>query len=118
MTEAPETKAPFAGELRTSRGTNFGDRMFMSMTTVVAAGAVAILVMIALLLFSDASVSLGHFGFGFLTSSKWDPGFQEFGALAYIYGTIVTSLVALLLATPVALGAAIFVAEYAPPWLR
>jgi phosphate transport system permease protein len=55
------------------------------------------------------------FGFGFLTASQWNPVTGEFGALPFIYGTVVTSVIALLIAVPLGVGAAIFLAELAPP---
>jgi len=58
------------------------------------------------------------FGFGFVTSSRWDPVARVFGAAPYVYGTIVTSLVALLLAGPLGVGTAIFLTELAPRWMR
>ena len=58
------------------------------------------------------------FGIGFLFSSEWDPVNLKFGAAPAIFGTIVSSIIALILATPLALGVAIYVAEFAPPWLR
>jgi phosphate transport system permease protein len=71
-----------------------------------------------LLLAVDALPSIVGYGFGFVTSSRWDPEAQEFGAAAYVFATVLTSLVALLLAAPVAVGCALFLAEYAPLWLR
>jgi phosphate transport system permease protein len=62
--------------------------------------------------------ALSRFGFGFLTSSDWDPVNGIFGAAPAVYGTIVTSIVALIIATPLALGVAIFLSEFAPRWLR
>ncbi len=59
--------------------------------------------------------TLGKFGFNFFISRTWDPVAEEYGALPFIFGTIVTSVVALLLAVPIGLGTAIFLAEYAPP---
>ncbi len=59
-----------------------------------------------------------QFGFGFLTSSAWDPVREQFGAAPMIYGTVVSSVLALILATPLALGVAIFLSEFAPRWLR
>ena len=59
--------------------------------------------------------SLNKFGFHFLFSRVWDPVAENFGALPFIFGTCVTALVALLLAVPIGIGAAIFLAEYAPP---
>jgi phosphate transport system permease protein len=58
-----------------------------------------------------------RFGLSFLTTTVWDPVFERFGAAHLIYGTLVTSAVALLIATPLGVGAALFVAEYAPRWL-
>ena len=58
------------------------------------------------------------FGLRFLVTSHWDPVAGEFGALPFIYGTLVSSLLALLIAVPLSLGAAIFLAELAPAWIR
>jgi len=62
--------------------------------------------------------ALRQFGFDFLTSSTWDPVKGEFGAAPAIAGTILTSIIALVLATPLALGGAIFLSEFSPSWLR
>jgi phosphate transport system permease protein len=62
--------------------------------------------------------ALSKFGFSFLTSSTWDPVKGEFGAAPAIVGTILTSIIALVLATPLALGGAIFLSEFSPAWLR
>ena len=58
------------------------------------------------------------FGLDFLTTQRWNPVTEKFGALAPIYGTLVTSLIAMLIAVPVGLGIAIFLTELCPPWLR
>jgi phosphate transport system permease protein len=62
--------------------------------------------------------ALHTFGFQFLTTSAWDPVNGQFGAGPAIYGTIITSVIALILATPLALGSAIFLSEFSPTWLR
>ena len=62
--------------------------------------------------------ALRQFGFSFLTDSAWDPVNGQFGAAPAIYGTIVTSVIALVVATPLAVGVAVFLSEFAPPWLR
>src|SRR4029077_15126432 len=59
-----------------------------------------------------------HAGVGFLTSKVWDPTRGKFGALAFIWGTVLTSLIALVIAVPVSLGIALFLAELAPRALR
>src|SRR5471030_3215200 len=64
------------------------------------------------------SLAFSTFGFGFLTSTEWDAVNGHFGALVPIYGTLVTSFLALLIAVPVSFGIAIFLTEVAPPWLR
>src|SRR5690606_24372624 len=66
----------------------------------------------------DSREALTRYGLSFVTSSTWDPVFEQFGVLPYIYGTLVTSLVALIIATPVAVGAALYIVEYAPAWFR
>jgi phosphate transport system permease protein len=71
-----------------------------------------------LLLFVDASLALGRFGVSFLTTSVWDPVHEQFGVLPYVYGTVVTSVLALMIATPVGVGAALYIVEYAPSWFR
>lgn len=58
--------------------------------------------------------SIKHFGFSFLYTQTWDPVFEHFGAVPFIFGTLVSSFVALLLAIPIGLGTAIYLAEYAP----
>jgi phosphate transport system permease protein len=75
-----------------------------------------------LLIFVEVGVAgwpaLRQFGFRFLTSSTWDPVNGEFGAAPAIFGTIATSIIALVLATPLALGGAIFLSEFSPRWLK
>jgi len=68
-------------------------------------------------LLSDSMLSLRQFGFGFLTGQAWNPIKGEFGALPFIYGTIVSSLIALLISVPLSLGIAIFLVEQAPYYL-
>lgn len=98
------------------------DRVFTIVVMAASTVVVALLAGFILLLAIDSSESIRRFGLGFLTGSKWNPVETEvnkiqFGALPYIFGTIVTSLIALILAIPLALGSAIFVSEYAPAWL-
>jgi phosphate transport system permease protein len=62
--------------------------------------------------------ALRQFGFGFLTTQTWNPVTEKFGALASIYGTLVTSFIAMLIGIPVSLGVAIFITELCPRWLK
>ena len=107
-----------AQPLSFQKGGPGGERLFHGATVVAAALVPITLVAIIVLLAIDAWPAMERYGFSFLTSSEWDPVGERFGAAAYIYGTVVTSLIALLLATPVGVGAALFLAEYAPRWLR
>lgn len=100
------------------QGALFGDRVYRVVTTGFAVVIPLLLGLIAFEVLVAAWPALREFGFGFLTSSQWDPVRQQFGAAPMIYGTIVSSLLALALATPLALGVAVFLTEYAPPWLR
>lgn len=78
----------------------------------------AILVLIAVSTTHQALPAFRHAGFDFLTSKVWDPTHGKFGALAFIWGTVLTSLIALVIAVPVSLGIALFLAELAPQALR
>jgi phosphate transport system permease protein len=89
----------------------------------VGVAALALLVPLTLagiagLILLDSLPSLRASGLAFLTSSTWDPVKGTFGAAAYVYGTVVTTVVAILLAAPVAVGAAVYLAEYAPRGIR
>src|SRR5258708_30309193 len=98
-------------------GSQRGDQAFSLLIRVAAVIGVLILVGLIAVLASGAAPSVSAFGLGFLTETNWDPPSQVFGAAAYIYGTVVTSIIGLALATLFAIGAAIFVSEYAPLWL-
>ncbi len=99
-------------------GSAIGDTIYRWLTTLFAVCIPLLLVFIAVEIVVAAWPALRAFGFGFLTSSDWDPPKQVFGAASAIYGTVVSSLLALLIATPLALGVAIFLSEFAPSWLR
>jgi phosphate transport system permease protein len=95
-----------------------GDRIYTGATTFFALVVPLMLLLIFLAVGVAGWPVLRQFGFGFLTSSRWDPVAGEFGAAPAIFGTVVSSLVALVIATPLALGVGIFLSEFAPRWLR
>lgn len=76
------------------------------------------LVAITVLILIDSRPALTTFGFSYFTTTEWDPVKLVFGAAAYVYGTVVTTVVAVVLATPVAVGAAIYLTEFAPRAVR
>lgn len=95
-----------------------GDRVFQIVITAFAVSIPLLLVIIAISIGLAAWPALSRSGFSFLTGSKWDVAAGEFGAAPAIYGTVVSSALALLIATPLALGVSIFLSEIAPKWLR
>ena len=101
-----------------TRRTVSTDRIFSSLTLVFALVVAAILVGLIVVLTIDASPAISRFGLAFLGSSSWDSVKEAFGALPAIYGTIVSSIIGLTIAVPISLGAAIFLVELAPAWLR
>jgi phosphate transport system permease protein len=78
----------------------------------------ALLIGLVIILVKDAMPAITRFGFSFFTSSSWDPVKEAFGALPAIYGTLLSSAIGLLIAVPISLGAAIFLVELAPKWLK
>ncbi len=97
---------------------NLGDRLFRCVTAMFAVGVALTLAAMALQMTRAAAASIAHFGFGFVTGTDWDPVRDSFGALPFIYGTVVSSLLALAIAVPVALGVAVYLAELASPAVR
>ncbi len=93
---------------------NTGDAIFRGAMFGVALLVVLIVCAMILALASQSTLSIRQFGFGFLTSREWDPVKEHFGGLAFIYGTIFSSLIALLISVPLSLGVAIFLVEQAP----
>jgi phosphate transport system permease protein len=93
---------------------NTGDAIFRLLLLGAATLVLLIVVAMILALATKSRLSIGQFGFRFLSSTNWDPVKGEFGALAFIYGTVVSSLIALLIAVPLSLGIAVFLVEQAP----
>lgn len=102
----------------TLEGRSIGDHVYRTLTTGFAVAIPILLAFIAFEVVAAAWPALRQFGFGFLTSSVWDPVRSQFGAAPMIYGTIVSSILALILSAPLALGVAIWLSEFSPRWLR
>ena len=96
----------------------FGDGIFRGATFAAAVGVLLLLGGVILSLVIGALPALKTFGFDFLTTQRWNPVTEKFGAIAPIYGTIVTSLIAMIIGVPVSLGIAIFLTEICPHPLR
>jgi len=117
-----ETSGPFGaaplGRPRSWRSSNAGEIAFRAVVTVFG---VSVLLLAALMLYQlafESRDSIRTFGWGFLTDTTWDPVNRVFGAAPAIYGTVVSSAIAVIIAVPISLGAAIYLSEMAPPWLR
>jgi phosphate transport system permease protein len=91
-----------------------GDLVFRYLTTCFAFSILLILALMIFEMTSESMPSIKAFGWKFITSSDWDAVQEVFGALPYLYGTLVSSILALLLATPLSIGAAVFITEIAP----
>ena len=92
--------------------------MFFNLTRLFALTTLLLLVGILASLVDGAMPAIAKFGASFLWTGEWNPPAEKFGALIPIYGTLATSLVALVIAVPVSFGIALFLTELAPPWLR
>src|ERR1700724_1980439 len=91
-----------------------GDEIARLITLVFALVVVVLTVMLVEQLWVNSAEARHRFGLAFLFSRTWDPVFNQFGALPFVYGTLITSALGLLVAVPLGLGAAIFLAELAP----
>ncbi len=115
------TSATTLRDTRPTRVSNFlrayanVDGLVHAVVFVAALSIVAITALVVFELWINSSLSRNKFGFGFLLTSTWDPIAGQFGALPFIFGTVVTSALGLLIAVPLGVGAATFLAELAPP---
>lgn len=108
---------------RLAQRTQHGDGIFWAITLFFALVVIALVVAIGWVAWNDSALARERFGLGFFTSTEWNPVETEvapesFGAMPAIIGTLVSSMIALLLAGPIAIGIGIFLAELCPPSLR
>jgi len=94
-----------------------GDEVAHLLTLIFASAIILVTVLLVFELYRNSALARQKFGWQFLFTRTWDPVFERFGALPFIFGTVVTSAVGLLIAVPLGVGAAIFLAEMAPPRL-
>lgn len=110
----PQIREFFAGR---SSGAG-ADRAFLSLVLTCALSILAIVVLIFAMLVHNSSLSLHTFGFKFFTHTAWDPVSGDFGAYPFIFGTLATSIIALIIAVPLALCVAVFIMEICPKQFR
>lgn len=112
---APPAAAPERVPLDRS---TYSDHIFKGLLTLGAVTIPVLLLFLVLELWKGARLAMAKFGLGFVTTSVWDPVAEQFGAFPLIFGTVVSSLVALLIAVPLSLGVAIYLTEFAPKAIR
>jgi phosphate transport system permease protein len=115
MGTAVATTPPSSQARSIAKSWRDGDEIARLITLVFAASVFLITVLLVYELWIHSAAARAKFGFSFLWNSTWDPVAEHFGALSFIYGTALTSFLALLIAVPLGVGAAIFLAELAPP---
>ncbi|HEX9365268.1 MAG TPA: phosphate ABC transporter permease subunit PstC [Vicinamibacterales bacterium] len=98
--------------------TRSDDLGFRAGTGLFGVILIALVAGIALVLYNDSSAAIAKFGWHFWRTESWDPVAGEFGARPFIWGTLYSSVLALLIAGPIALGIAIYISELSPAWLR
>jgi len=104
--------------MQTRGGSHFGDRAFEWLTLLMALVIFVLVALIGFELAQGSRLALQKFGWHFLTTSNWDPGNDVYCALPFIFGTLVSSAIALIIAVPISIATAVYLTELAPQWLR
>ena len=119
LPQAAASSFAHAGALPARRpSAGAGDRIFAVAVHIAGLSVLVLLGTIIVLLFIGGLPAFRAFGPGFLTSSAWNPVTERFGALVSVYGTVASSVLALIMAVPLAFGVAFFLTELAPAWMR
>ncbi|MFN8653019.1 MAG: phosphate ABC transporter permease subunit PstC [Gemmatimonadales bacterium] len=99
-------------------GSRLGDHLFKGGLILTALAIPVLMLFLVIELYSGARLAIDRYGLGFITGSTWDPVAEQFGAAPLIFGTLLSSFLALLIAVPLSLGVAIFLTEFAPRAIR
>jgi phosphate transport system permease protein len=118
VTAVPTDAVPAERRRLKVHETAIGDRIYEIVTTACALVIPALVIAIAIAIFSGAWPAFSKLGLSIVTSSDWDVQAGKFGAAPAIFGTLVSSALALVIATPLAIGVAVFLSEFSPTWLR
>ena len=125
MASADQPQTLAAGDAATLRAMvpaswHLGDRIFRLISQVAALAVITVSLALLAVLVWQAWLAITTVGMKFFTTVTWDPEptHREFGALAFIYGTVATSFIAMVIAVPLGVGTAVFLSEIAPPWVR
>ncbi len=114
----PVESAPVERGAGSLERVSYADRVFRGVLTLAALSIPVLLMFLVVELYQGSRLAIGTFGFSFISSSTWDPVAEQFGALPLIFGTLLSSALALLIAVPLSLGVAIFLTEFAPHRIR
>jgi len=105
-------------QTRMASPSRFGDKAFEWLTLAMALVVVVLIILIGCQLWNGSSLAIRKFGFHFLTTSTWTQSRSNLGHCRFIYGTLVSSLIALLIAVPLSIATAAYLTELAPLWIR
>ena len=114
LTEGTVVKESSSGRTRNNGAHSQGDFIFRGVTFLLAASIILILILMGWEMVRESLPAIRKFGWRFISGREWDAVQGEFAALPYIYGSVVSSILAILLATPLSIGTALFVTEIAP----
>jgi phosphate transport system permease protein len=115
---SPKLFTPRSTVDRMAPPSSIGDKIFKWLTLAMALAVIALVFLVGWQLARGSSFAIQKFGFHFLATSTWDPVTEQFGALPFIYGTAVSSLIALIIAVPLSIATAVYLTELAPRWIR
>ncbi len=104
--------------MEANAASQWGDRAFKWLTLYMAMSIFVLIVLIGYELGSGSKLALHKFGWHFLVTNDWDPVNEVFGAVPFIFGTLVSSAIALVIAVPISIATAVYITELAPLWLR
>jgi phosphate transport system permease protein len=116
LTPTSPDPATLTAQLHSSAGA--ADRSFRGLAYGAGALVLLVLGLIAYTMISRSTQALGHMGARFFTSRVWNPPAKDYGILSYIWGTVYTAVIALVLSVPLSIGIALFITQVAPAWLR
>jgi phosphate transport system permease protein len=114
---APEVRSVRAGSRR-KRADRIGDRVLYGVCLTAALLTVVVMILVAYQVFHGASPAISKFGLGFFTHTTWQPNFNKFGGGAFLFGTLVTSSLAILLGAPIAISIGLYLSLLAPNGIR
>lgn len=115
----PDAPTPTPAEgTSTLAGSRRGDRLFKGVLTVAALAVPVLMAFLVYELYAGSRLAIERYGLGFVVGTTWDPVAEEFGAAPLIFGTLLSSLLALVIAVPLSLGVAIYLTEFAPRAVR